>query len=71
MREYRKRRSGKFSLGVLAAWTADQYLLGRRKAAHRFLEAERRAGRLRAPQGYKAKGAYIRQLERRLRAWGY
>ena len=30
MREYRKRRSGRFSLGVLAAWTADQYLLGKR-----------------------------------------
>jgi hypothetical protein len=71
LREYRKRRGGKLSLGVLAAWTADQYLLGRRRAAHRFLDAERRAGRLRSPQGWKSKGAYIRQLERRLRAWGY
>jgi len=71
IREYRKRRSGRFSLGVLAAWTADQYLLGKREAAHRFLEAERRAGRLRSPPPWKSKGAYIGQLERRLRNWGY
>jgi hypothetical protein len=71
LREYVKRRRGEFSLGVLAAWTADQYMLGRRRAAHRFLEAERRAGRLRSPAGLKGRGAYIRELERRLRAWGY
>jgi hypothetical protein len=70
-REYRRRRNGSVSLGVLAAWTADQYLLGRRRAAHRFLKTEARAGRLRSFEGWPSGRAYIRVLKKRLRRWGY
>jgi hypothetical protein len=71
-REYRKRRDGHRSLGVLAAWTADQYVMGRKHQAHRFLAGERRAGRLRSAfESWKSGGAFISQLKRRLRRWGY
>jgi hypothetical protein len=73
MKEYKKRRRGSRALGMLAAWVADEYRLGgaRRAAADRFLAAERRAGRLRADQGWPHGNAYISALKRRLRAWGY
>jgi len=71
-REYRKRRSGLYFLGVLAAWTADQYVLGNKREAHRFLDAERRAGRLQSAfKAWKSGAAFIRQLKKRLRNWGY
>jgi hypothetical protein len=70
-RLYRRRRNGDGSLGVLAAWTADQYALGRRKQANRFLRAELRAGRLRAPDGSVSGAAYIRKLKRMLERGGY
>jgi hypothetical protein len=70
-RAYHKRRNGNRSLGVLAAWTADQYLLGRRKQANRFLAHEQRAGRLRSAPGWKSGAAFARQLKHRLRRWGY
>lgn len=70
-RIYQRRRDGDRALGVLAAWTADQYMLGRRKQARRFLAHERRAGRLRSFPGWKSGGAYVRQLKRKLRRWGY
>jgi hypothetical protein len=70
-RLYRRRRNGDGSLGVLAAWTADRYALGRRKQANRFLRAELRAGRLRAPDGYVSGAAYIRRLKRMLERGGY
>src|SRR5436309_2421197 len=49
MREYGKRRIGDVSLGVLAAWTADQYVLDHKRSARDFLAADERAGRLRSP----------------------
>jgi hypothetical protein len=70
-REYRKRRGNGLSLGVLAAWTADQYLLGRKRAAVRYLRAENRAGKLRSLAYWKSGSAYIRLLKRRLHRWGY
>ena len=70
-RTYYRRRDGNRALGVLAAWTADQYLLGRRKQANRFLAREQRAGRLRSAAGWKSGRAFARQLKRRLRRWGY
>jgi hypothetical protein len=70
-RLYRRRRDGDSSLGVLAAWTADQYALGRRRQANRFLRSELRAGRLRAPDGYVSGAAYIRELKRTLERRGY
>ena len=59
------------SLGLLAAWTADQYLLDRERVARRFLRHELRAGRLNDGRPYKRGRAYIRKLTRTLRRWGY
>jgi hypothetical protein len=71
LKAYKKRRSGTRALGLLAAYVADAYRLGRRDAADAFLAAELRAGRLRADQGWPHGKAYISTLKRRLRAWGY
>jgi hypothetical protein len=70
-REYRRRRSGEYALGVLAAWVADQYRLGRRATADRFVAAELRAGRLRGAKAWPRGKAYVKLLRRSLRAWGY
>jgi hypothetical protein len=71
-RVYLRRLDGPYALGVLAAWTADQYLLGRKRQAHRYLAAERRAGRLESVfPGGKGGRAFVRELKRKLRAWGY
>jgi hypothetical protein len=71
-RLYLQRRDGPYALGVLAGWTADQYLLGRKRAAHRYLEAERRAGRLESAfPGGQGGRTFVRRLKARLRAWGY
>jgi hypothetical protein len=70
-REYRKRRGSGYSLGILAAWTADQYLLGNRRTANRYLRSENSAGKLRGDIISKSDGAYIRRLKKKLRRWGY
>jgi hypothetical protein len=59
------------ALGVLAAWVADQWQLGRRHQAHAFLEAQRRAGKLVADKPWPSGRHFIRVLERRLERWGY
>jgi hypothetical protein len=59
------------SLGLIAAWTADQYRLGRKRDAHRFLRREARAGRLDDGPYYKSGHAFIRQLRKTLRRWDY
>jgi hypothetical protein len=66
-----KRRAGRRALGVLAAWVADEYLLGARAKADAFLAAELRAGRLNGDRYWPRRKAYITTLERRLKAWGY
>jgi hypothetical protein len=73
MKAYKKRQKGTRALGMLAAWVADEYRLGPsgHATADRFLNAELRAGRLRADQGWPHGKAYISTLKRRLRAWGY
>lgn len=71
MREYLELREGRFGLGVLAAWVADQYLLGRDDSARRFLTRELRAGRLRGIRFLPERDAYIGALTRRLRTWRY
>jgi hypothetical protein len=68
---YLRHRDGNRALGVLAAWTADQYLLGRHQHANRFLAREQRAGRLRSAAGWKSGPAFVRQLKHRLLRWGY
>jgi hypothetical protein len=68
---YHRLRRGTRSLGVLAAWAADEYRLGRQVKVRRFLRSELRAGRLRGDPSWPRRKAYISVLERRLRAWGY
>lgn len=71
LKDYKKRRSGPRALGILAAWVADEYRLGRRASADAFLRAELRAGRLRGDRYWPRGKTYISALQRRLRAWGY
>jgi hypothetical protein len=71
LKSYRKRRNGRFSLGLAAAWTADQYLLGRKRAAHRFLAKEVKAGRLKGSPGVPRRGAFVRRLKQDLKRFGY
>jgi len=70
-REYHAHRNGHYALGLLAAWVADEYRLGRRHSADRFLAHELRAGRLKGVSLWPRRRAYVRVLHRRLRAWGY
>jgi hypothetical protein len=53
---------------MLAAWAADQYRLGRRARALRFVRREVRSGRLRHMRGRRG---FARRLDRQLRRWGY
>ena len=61
------------SVGVIAAWAADEYRLGKRAAANRFLRRQATAGHLRSalapqePQGQK----FVPALQRFLRRHGY
>jgi hypothetical protein len=71
MTAYKQRRSGTLALGMLAAWTADQYRLGRKRAANRFLSAEQHAGRLKGEAAWPRGQAFLSLLKSRLKAWGY
>jgi hypothetical protein len=68
---YERRKRGRYSLGVLAAWVADEYRLGEKKKANRFLAKELAAGRLRGTPGTARRGAYVKLLKKRLARWGY
>lgn len=68
---YMKVRKTRESLGLLAAYIADEYLLLRRTQADAFLQDELRAGRLKTTSGWPGGKAYIKQLKKDLRAWGY
>lgn len=68
---YMSRRRGVRALGFLAAWAADEYRLGRRAQADAFVRAELRARRLRSRSPWPGGKTYIKDLQRRLRAWGY
>jgi hypothetical protein len=56
--------------GVIAAWAADEYLLGHRALVARTLAAQNRAGRLRNADG-PGGSSFIRELDRFLAAAGY
>jgi hypothetical protein len=61
------------SVGVIAAWAADEYRLGRRAAANRYLAQQARAGHLKSalgrsvPQGQR----FVAALRKFLRRHGY
>jgi hypothetical protein len=59
------------SLGALAGWTADEYLLGHVKKADRRLTHELHAKHLYNDPGYPHGRRFIRVLKRDLRAGGY
>ena len=71
-REYRRvrhRRDGT-EYGVVAAWAADEYRLGHRRAMLRRLRHEVRAGRLRGPGRARGLG-FVHHLDAFLREHGY
>ena len=58
--------------GILAAWLADQYSLGRGRAGWRVLERAERRGELgRKPDTWPVGNAYLRKLRAFLRRAGY
>ena len=60
------------SVGVIAAWVADEATLGRRGPAFAYLRAQARAGRLRSAFGRSDSGdRFITALQRLLRRDGY
>jgi hypothetical protein len=67
--------SGRPVLGMLGAWAADQYRLGRRRRALRILHRERRRGHLRQVDWFTGRNLggkrYVRKLDRTLRRSGY
>jgi hypothetical protein len=73
IKEYEARRDGTNALGVLAAWVADQYLLGQATDADAYVAAEQAAGRLRSEDATAWPGgaAFVAELHEQLAAWGY
>jgi hypothetical protein len=65
------RYPGQSASGALAAWVADQRLVGHALHARNFLEREQRAGRLDALEDYSSSTAYLHDLQRKLHRWGY
>ena len=60
------------SVGIIAAWVADEYLLGRARSAQAFLRTELRAGHLHSALDPQETGAhFIAQLTKFLRQRGY
>ena len=64
------RRQG-FGLGFIAAWAADEDLLGRAPLVARTLVAAKDDGYLRSADGLAAAGTFIASLQRDLAKWGY
>ncbi len=60
------------SVGVIAAWAADEYLLGRAAAANQYLRQQAAAGHLNSALEPSLKGeAFITQLHAFLKTQGY
>lgn len=59
------------SLGALAGWTADEYVLGHRRQANRRLTRELHAGHLYNDVGYPRGRTFIRRLKAALHGGGY
>jgi len=69
---YLANRHQRLGLGFIAAWAADEDLLGRSALVARTLAAQNRAGDLRSADGFAKQGsAFITQLERFLVKTGY
>jgi hypothetical protein len=61
------------SVGVIAAWAADEYRLGKSAAANRYLHQQAKAGHLKSPLGASvAQGQkFVTRLQKFLRRHGY
>jgi hypothetical protein len=61
------------SVGIIAAWAADEYRLGKQAAANRFLHQQAQAGHLKSPLGRSvAQGRkFVAKLLKFLRRHGY
>ena len=61
------------SVGIIAAWAADEYRLGKSAAANRYLHQQAKAGHLRSPLGASvAQGQkFVTRLQKFLRRHGY
>jgi hypothetical protein len=61
------------STGVIAAWAADEYRLGKRAAANRYLAQQANAGHLNSPLGRSVPQGqrFVAALKRFLRRHGY
>ncbi|MFZ0043659.1 MAG: hypothetical protein WAK93_20285 [Solirubrobacteraceae bacterium] len=66
----RNRRRYQTGVGVIAAWAADEDLLGKEKLVSRYLNQQARAGRLTNPQGAGGK-RFVAKLQNFLRKHGY
>lgn len=66
----RRGKANTESLGVLAAWAADEYRLGHRTQVRRQLRVALRRGWLRGPKGSPRGTGYIRELDRFLTTHG-
>lgn len=74
-RAYRRDRPSEVGVryggGALAAWVADQRLLGNGRHARATLDRLRRAGLLDDFSGFRSASHYLSTLETKLRRWGY
>jgi hypothetical protein len=68
MHRYRRARRADEPQGVLAAWAADEYRLGHRAAALRFIRKVIRVGKL---STMPRRQTFVHHLDRVLRQWGY
>jgi hypothetical protein len=70
-RAYHRTRADLYPQGILAAWAGDEYRLGRRAAALRFVRHDARRGKLRTAMGERRAQRVARRLDRTLRRFGY
>jgi hypothetical protein len=59
------------TVGLIAAWAADEELLGHQRLVNRYLAAQRRAGHLKSGDGQAGGSRFIAKLKRFLRSHGY
>jgi hypothetical protein len=73
LRDYRRLRGRRDVRGILAAYAADQYLLGRGRAGLRTVRRALRRRDVRRLEfsGWPRGRSYLRALRKSLRAWGY
>ena len=70
-KRYRGRRDQDVR-GILAAWAADEYLLGRKTTASRLLSRALHRGELSGPGGgFPTAKRYVRRLKKLLAKYGY